>query len=29
VRLHPDHAKTLFTLVQDVGKSNFAIRIID
>ena len=29
VRLHPDHAKTLFTLVQDVGKSNFAIRIIN
>ena len=29
VRLHPDNARTLFTMVQDVGKSNFAVRIIE
>lgn len=29
VRLHPDNAKVLFAMVQDVGKSNFAVRIIE
>ena len=29
VRLHPDNAKVLFAVVQDVGKSNFAVRTIE
>ena len=29
VRLHPDNARVLFAMVQDVGKSNFAVRIIE
>ena len=29
VRLHPDNAEILFAMVQDVGKANFAVQIVE